>query len=304
MCWCAAEMVAERAKVPVVVWDTKRAPEILTANNFLNTFFGCLASDSMMIAEAFAVSGELTCAFSSSKIGGEIQPVLPQLPRLLLGGQPCLPGLGSKESTSSQDKGADQLVLGKREEAIPGFVDLRLCAPNVEARLLVLAQPDIISAARLGSLCQGIRGIIANEIRNCTLSSKVSVQMPTPFLPSSSTACRCTMRSLSDVSFDVVMAGPAEVIEDDIILEYGIREALLADAHSIQLKLPPPGAPLPEVLVEKNLIFGAPMVQVLISTSTWVIQVMKLLTKVSYVNHYFMAVYRLFMRQCRLAWLI
>ena len=55
---------------------------------------------------------------------------------------------------------------------------------------------------------------------------------------------------------------------------------MVADAHSLQFKLPPPNVPLPACRTNPAVASGAPLVEVLVVTSVWCIQLLKLLCQV------------------------
>ncbi len=60
----------------------------------------------------------------------------------------------------------------------------------------------------------------------------------------------------------------------------GRVQTMVADAHSLQFKLPPPNVPLPACRTNPAVASGAPLVEVLVVTSVWCIQLLKLLCQV------------------------
>ncbi|WPT16549.1 AT-rich interactive domain-containing protein 4 [Picochlorum sp. SENEW3] len=265
-----AHRVRQETKADIVAWMCGEPPRVFHAYNFLFGFFGALDIGSTTSANAFALASELSCAFCLSKQTPNGPELPPSLPHLFSDKVPMLPGMEDPENLSERD---GSCVDPAKE--YPGYRDMRLCSPSAEVRLLVACLPHIMSSARLGSLCQGIRGIVAAEISSASLLNKTQVLIPPPYLPEGSCAYRCTMKSSSGIAFDVVAGGPFGIMKRDDILEYALRDTLTAEAHSIQLKLPPLGAPLPPYHSSQTVASGAPVVEVLASTSSWVVYLMK-----------------------------
>lgn len=55
---------------------------------------------------------------------------------------------------------------------------------------------------------------------------------------------------------------------------------MTADAHTLQLKLPPPGCPPPPTHRSPGVACGAPVVEGLAATSVWCVQLLKTLAQV------------------------
>ena len=55
---------------------------------------------------------------------------------------------------------------------------------------------------------------------------------------------------------------------------------MVADAMTLQMRLPPPGVQLPGTRSSRDVAGGAPMVEACASTSAWVVQVLKGLSQV------------------------
>ena len=276
-CGSLAQDIKTKVGSAVITWMSDEPVLVFNAYNFLFSFFGAFDIANISPECAFALASELSCAFCLSSDLGAGPELPPSLPHLLSDKIPSLPGTGP-QAQFINSKG----VRIDAHEEVPGFSDLRLCAPHAEVRLLVAALPtSIMISARLGSLCQGIRGIIAAEVMSAVLVNKVQTApevIPAPYLPEGSQAYRCTMKSASGITFDVVCGGPSSVFTNrgiDRLLEYALKQALVADAHSIQLKLPPPGAPMPPYHSTRLVAAGAPVVEVLASTSTWVVYMLK-----------------------------
>jgi hypothetical protein len=63
-------------------------------------------------------------------------------------------------------------------------------------------------------------------------------------------------------------------------VQHALRQALTADAHTLQLKLPPPGAAPPAARAAPTVAGGAPVVEGLAVTSVWCVQLLKMLAQV------------------------
>lgn len=262
----------------VIAWMSSEPTLVFNAYNFLFAFFGSLEIKNIPPECAFAIASELTCAFCLSRGGNAGPEIPPSLPHLLSDGVPSLPGIGVVKEYTDEDGNVIDIY-----SEVPGFTDVRLCAPHAEIRLLVAALPSsIMVSARLGSLCQGLRGIIAAEIMSASLLNTTIVSIPPPYLPEGSQAYRCTMKSASGIAFDVVAGGPIGVMKDNRLLEYALRQSLIVDAHSIQLKLPPPGAPMPPYHSVSSVASGAPVIEIMVSASTWVLYILKRLCEIPF----------------------
>jgi len=273
-----AKKFAQRARAVtgacVVAWMADEAPLVFNAYHFLYVFMNSLVDLPGRIdpEAAFALASELCCAFCTQLEGGSDVP--PTLPHLLSDKFPALPGLGEDDALD------DELT----DAMMSKFDNVKLCVANAELRLLVSGvSAHLTTSARLGSLCQGIRGIVAAQVLSSILTNVEAVQIEPPYLPETYMAFRCSMKTESGITFDVVMGGPKVSAFNNHreLLEVAVRQVLIADAHSIQLKVPPAGAPLPPYHCTSQVGDGAPTIEVLLSGSTWVVYLLKRLTEMS-----------------------
>ncbi len=255
----------------VVAWLADEAPLVFNAYNFLYVFINALVDIPGIRPEsAFALAAEMCSAFCTT-VGGAAESAA-SLPHLLSDTTPALSGLDGDVVLNEELVGA---IASK-------FQNVKLCVANAEVRLLVLGIPAfLMRSARLGSLCQGIRGIVAAEVSSIVLTNLEPVQIQPPYLPDTSMAYRCSVKTESGVTFDVVMGGPKESSFQNHheLLELSLRQVLVADAHSIQLKMPPAGAPLPPYHCTAQVGGGAPTIEVMVSASTWIVYLIKRLTE-------------------------
>jgi len=266
-----AQQVRSVTGAVVVAWLADEAPLVLNAYNFLYVFINALVDIPGIRPEsAFALAAEICSAFCTG-VGGAADSA-PSLPHLLSDVAPALPGLDRDVALSDELLGA---IASK-------FQDVKLCAANAEVRLLVLGIPALLMRSeRLGSLCQGIRGVVAAEVSSIVLTNVEPVQIQPPYLSETSIAYRCSVKTESGITFDVVMGGPKDSSFQNHheLLELSLRQVLVADAHSIQLKMPPAGAPLPPYHCTAQVGGGAPTIEVMVSASTWIVYVIKRLTE-------------------------
>ena len=77
----------------------------------------------------------------------------------------------------------------------------------------------------------------------------------------------------------------AAVLKVPSLVEYALRQTLVADAMSLQFKLPPAGVPWPAAHASPEVAWGAPVVHTLVVTSVWVIQLLRSLCQVESTHH-------------------
>jgi len=71
------------------------------------------------------------------------------------------------------------------------------------------------------------------------------------------------------------------VLESDSLVEYALRQTLVADAVSLQFRLPPPGVPAPTPRKSNAIAHGAPVVDTLVITSVWAVHLLRTLSQVA-----------------------
>ena len=70
------------------------------------------------------------------------------------------------------------------------------------------------------------------------------------------------------------------VLEKDSLVEYALRQTLVADAVSLQFRLPPPGVPAPVPRRSSAIAGGTPVVDTLVITSVWAVHLLRSLSQV------------------------
>ena len=71
------------------------------------------------------------------------------------------------------------------------------------------------------------------------------------------------------------------MLEKDSLVEYALRQTLVADAVSLQFRLPPPGVPAPGARRSNAIAGGAPVVDALVITSVWAVHLLRTLSQVN-----------------------
>lgn len=255
----------------VIAWPDDEPPQTLAAMHFAHAFFSCLRNCTITLPEAFAIATNLTRAFGTRVDGNNTKH--PRLPHLLSSTTPALPN----SSTVPHYVGPAVAGLGNKplHEVVPGYAQIRMCAPHAELRMMVAALYDIVNSHSMSHLCEGLRGLLVAEVRSLRLINASPCASAPAYLPLGSAAVRCEVRSSSGIPFSVVLGGPPDVLKDPSIVEYGLRQTLTADAQALQVKLPPVGAPLPPIRTNANVAGGAPSVEIMAVTSVWTVQLLK-----------------------------
>jgi hypothetical protein len=71
------------------------------------------------------------------------------------------------------------------------------------------------------------------------------------------------------------------VLRELAIVQHAVRQTLVADALTLQLKLPPAGVPAPVARSSPTVAGGAPVIDVLAVTSVWAVHILRSLSQVS-----------------------
>ena len=70
------------------------------------------------------------------------------------------------------------------------------------------------------------------------------------------------------------------VLGHDSLVEYALRQTLVADALSLQFRLPPQGIPAPTARKSAAIANGADVVDALVVTSVWAVHLLRTLSGV------------------------
>ena len=156
-----AEKLRSEGIPHVIAWPNDDPPQTLTAMHFAHAFFACLRNSNITLPEAFAIATHLTRAFGIRIEGNFMQQ--PNLPRLLSASVATLPNSDSVP----QYIGAARAGLGNKplHEVVPGYAQIRMCAPHAEVRMMVAALYDIVNTQCMSQLCEGLRGLLVAEVR-------------------------------------------------------------------------------------------------------------------------------------------
>lgn len=75
------------------------------------------------------------------------------------------------------------------------------------------------------------------------------------------------------------------VLEHDSLVEYALRQTLVADSLSLQFRLPPPGIPAPVARRSAAIANGTDVVDALVVTSVWAVHLLRTLSQVSFLTN-------------------
>lgn len=77
-----------------------------------------------------------------------------------------------------------------------------------------------------------------------------------------------------------ILGGQPAVLQDRALVEHALRMTLVADSLSLQFRLPPPGISQPVARTSAAIAGGVPVVDALVLTSVWAVQVLRSLSQV------------------------
>lgn len=100
-------------------------------------------------------------------------------------------------------------------------------------------------------------------------------------LPAGCTALRCEVRTTSGADVTAILGGQPSVLADRTLVEHALRMTLVADSLSLQFRLPPPGISAPQARSSAAIAGGCMVVDALVLTSVWAVQVLRVLSLVS-----------------------
>ena len=251
----------------VIFWEQE--PKPLVSMCFSYSFFAFITIAIVSVPEAFAFATSITQVYTRKDIEG--------LPRLLAHTQPELPTFSSLPPI---EVGGVLLRDGSVATAVPGYSGLRLLAPQAEMRMLMGGLSDLINDKKqLSLICDVLRGLIVAEVRVATMVTSVPCVQTPAHLPAGSAGMKCRIQSASGAMFSVVLGGPPEILENTQLTQHALRQTLVADAGTLQFKLPPEGEAPPKHRTIAGTAGGAPTVETLVAISTWCIHLLKHLAR-------------------------
>ncbi|KAK9800299.1 hypothetical protein WJX73_007633 [Symbiochloris irregularis] len=264
-----AEAVREQGVANVVFYS--KPAQALHGCQFAHAFFATLRSMTAPFPEAFAVASHSAQAFCTTSPGGTHVP--PVLPTLLSDAAPKLPNMEGIPLPALEGVDLSPGVVA----AVPGWDSVRLLAPHAELKLLACSQPTLIDAYRLSFLGEALRAVLVLEMRTLTVTSANACARTPAHLPPGCTALRATIKSCSGAEATVVLGGPPKVLENPALVEHALRNTLVADALSLQFRLPPPNLPPPTAQSSPAIACGASAVETLVVNSVWAVHVLRTL---------------------------
>jgi len=297
----------------VICWAPEAPPLAFHAMYFSHVFFACLENQALILPEAYAIASHLTqtfCGRVNASSGKVTQPNLPRLISVVPGILPTsasIPPYVHREDIAINNvqigAGGNAAVVGGSANgngaagsAAPGpsnnnntsiskpksngmldanYSQIRMCAPHAEIRMLLASLYDVINAHCMAHLCESFRAVLVAEVRSLRLIKITPCTSPPAYLPPGSNAIKCEIRTATGIPFTVMLGGPPEALKSHSLVQYALRQTVTADAQALQLKLPPPGAPLPHLKMNSAVAGGTYCIEIMALTSTWVVQVIK-----------------------------
>jgi hypothetical protein len=77
-----------------------------------------------------------------------------------------------------------------------------------------------------------------------------------------------------------ILGGQPSVLSNSTLVEHALRMTLVADSLSLQFRLPPPGLSTPVARTSPVIAGGVPVVDAMVLTSVWAVQVLRSLSQV------------------------
>jgi ARID/BRIGHT DNA binding domain len=301
----------------VICWASESPPNTLHAMYFAHVFFASLENQALIIPEAFAMAAHLTRTFCG-RVDSEGKVSEPNLPRLLSLVPGMLPSSTSIPPFVQRDEFAVVVSNNSNKNIVGGgssaptaaaaagdpaaaasplnynynninrsslqdygnyYSQIRLCSPHAEVRMMLTGLYEIINAHCMAHLCESFRAVLVAEVRSLKLVKIKNCTNPPAYLPPGSIAVQCEVRTATGIAFTVMLGGPSEALKNHSLVQHALRQTVTADAQALQLKLPPPGAPLPSIKKSAAVAGGAYCTEIMAVTSTWAIQVINLMCR-------------------------
>jgi hypothetical protein len=116
----------------------------------------------------------------------------------------------------------------------------------------------------------------ALQLLSATPCAKVPVN-----LAEGCSATRCELRTASGHATTAILGGQPDVLKEQQLVQHALRMTLVSDSQSLQFRLPPPGVPIPAPRTSVAIAGSTPVVDTLVLTSVWAVQVLRGLCQVS-----------------------
>lgn len=137
----------------------------------------------------------------------------------------------------------------------------------------------MIDSGRLSYMGEALRALLVLEARRVRLVSCSPPAAPPSHLYEGCQALRCEVQTASGARLVVVLGGPPSVLGQQALVEHALRQTLVADALSLQFRLPPPGVPPPLPRASQDVLGGCPVVDALLLTSVWAVAALRQLAQ-------------------------
>lgn len=257
----------------VVVWPDSEPIPGLAAAQFGATFLTLLLGSQASVPEAFAGASHCVQAHGTVLTDGTYRA--PALPALVSATKPRLPDSSSISMPSVP--GVDLPAGGL--SSFPGWSDVRLLAPRAELRMLICGGSSLIDPARLSFLGEALRALLVLEARALQVLSLEPLAKVPANLPAGCLAVKCLFVTTSGAAGAVVLGAPESVLAHKLLVQHALRMTLVADSVSLQFRLPPAGIAPPTARSSAVIAGGTPVVDCLVLTSVWAVEVMREMCK-------------------------
>eukprot|EP00803_Ostreobium_quekettii_P001217 evm.model.scf_1457.3 EVM.evm.TU.scf_1457.3 scf_1457:18929-26380(+) len=253
----------------LIYWPDQNATSSVVAAQFAHTFMAMLRSPSASISESFALASRVVQMLCESIVRDKPQVQL--LPRMISQVEATLPD--STSVPAAVIPGVDFFEDGVPD--VEGWEDVRLLAPKAELKLLVCGSASAIDAKRLSYLGEALRALLLMEMRLLTVVHMAPCERVPSHLTNGCTAIRCDINSASGAHAVVVLGGPPAVLSNQMLVQHALRQTLVVDSLCLQFRLPPPGHPAPVARSSSAIAGGTPVVDALVVTSVWAVQILR-----------------------------
>ncbi|KAG2446125.1 hypothetical protein HXX76_000723 [Chlamydomonas incerta] len=267
----------QRGVPNVVVWPAGTAIPTAVAAHYNCAFAAFLINTHASPPEAFAAASHSTQAHCMV-LGSDGTHTAPALPAFVGAARPALPDSASIPPLTVPP-GLQQQLDPNNLPAFPGWTDVRLLAPRAELRLLLTGGSGLVDSTRLSFLGEALRALLVMEARGLQLTARTPLDKLPRNLPAGCAAARCDYTTSSGAAGSVVLGAPPGVLEHPALVEHALRMTLVTDAVSLQFRLPPPGLSLPTPRSSKAVAGGTPVVDTVVVTSVWAVEVLRSLCK-------------------------
>eukprot|EP00210_Caulerpa_lentillifera_P002749 g2628.t1 len=265
-----AEMRKKDCFRELIYWNENYQTSAVVCLQFAHCFFAMLHITSVSFGEAFSIATRSLQLLSENLI--REKPGVSIVPSYLSPDEPELP----HSNTVPLDPIPNIRFL--ENESIPdveGWEEALLLAPKAELRVLICGDSSTINVTRLTALGEALRALLVIEMRTLTVTNITRCERVPSNLSINSGAVRCHIKTASGIESVVVLGGPPSVLTNQHLVQHALRQTLTVDSLCLQFRLPSPSLPATVARSSAFVAGGTPVVDALIHTSVWTVQVLR-----------------------------